>query len=528
MQVVQGLETRIPSPSVPAAAAIANRNEPSTSILPGLGARIGTVCILFVAVFYLSTIREGHDWGDDFSQYILHAANLASGAPYAPTRYLYNPDDPVTGPQQYPPGFPIALAPIVWAFGLELLPMKVEIVLFFVAALFLIHRFARSLMPTTSAAAVTLLVGLNPSLWALKDQILSDVPFLFFFIATILCLVDADDTAKSARQRMVLTLFGAAAMYAAYATRVIGFVLLPSLIMRDLIVHRRVTREGLVAATTFVVLAGVHHLLWGEAIYSQALATTMSALAAHVVSYLRWLSDLWDNGYVDLARKALFLVTLVLATFGCVSLSQQRTAILPAVAVLFYMAVIIVWPNAQGTRFLLPVIPIYMACCVRGASSIDRAIAHRGGKPGIVLGVFLAVAGVCYISRYSTLPFGPLEEGIGKRESVELFDFVKASTHPADVIVFSRPRALALFAERTVTPPSRSADPCALWRYIRRVGATYLITGPGSTNDNATYLAGFVHDFAPHLREVMRNADVAVYHVESAPVNCVGQPSAIQ
>ena len=107
MQVVQGLETRIPSPSVPAAAAIANRNEPSTSILPGLGARIGTVCILFVAVFYLSTIREGHDWGDDFSQYILHAANLASGAPYAPTRYLYNPDNPVTGPQQYPPGFPL-------------------------------------------------------------------------------------------------------------------------------------------------------------------------------------------------------------------------------------------------------------------------------------------------------------------------------------------------------------------------------------------------------------------------------------
>ena len=102
---------------MPAAPAIANGKEPSKSILPGLGPRTGTICILFVAVFYLSTIREGHDWGDDFSQYILHAENLASGAPYAPTRYLYNPDDPVTGPQQYPPGFPIALAPIVWTLG---------------------------------------------------------------------------------------------------------------------------------------------------------------------------------------------------------------------------------------------------------------------------------------------------------------------------------------------------------------------------------------------------------------------------
>ena len=81
-----------------AAPAIANGKEPSTSILPGLGPRTGIICILFVAVFYLSTIREGHDWGDDFSQYIMHAENLATGARYAPTRYLFNPDDPVTGP----------------------------------------------------------------------------------------------------------------------------------------------------------------------------------------------------------------------------------------------------------------------------------------------------------------------------------------------------------------------------------------------------------------------------------------------
>jgi hypothetical protein len=167
-----------------------------------------------------------------------------------------------------------------------------------------------------------------------------------------------------------------------------------------------------------------------------------------------------------------------------------------------------------------------VACCVLGASSIDRAIARRGGKPALVLGMFLAGAGVTYIARYSTLPFGPLQEGIAKRESVELFKFVKASTEPADVIVFSRPRALALFGERTVTPPSRPADPCALWLYIRRVGATYLVTGPESTNDNAQYLARFVRDFAPNLREMMRNADVAVYHVESAPANCVGQPLA--
>jgi hypothetical protein len=490
----------------------------------GAESRTGTLCVLLVAVFYLSTIREGHDWGDDFSQYILHAANLASGAPYAPTRYLFNPDNPLIGPAQYPPGFPIALAPIVRTFGLDLWPMKAEVVLFFVAALFLIHRIVRSFMPTTSAAAVVLLVGLNPSLWALKDQILSDVPFLFFFMATVLCLIVADDEVWRARHRVALSVLGGVAMYAAYATRVVGAVLLPSLIVRDLIVHRRLTREGLIAAATFVMLAGVHHVTWGETSYSQALAITASTVVVNIVSYLRWLSDLWDNGYIDLARRVLFLVTLAFATFGYLSLWQQQKAILPAVAVLFYLAVIIAWPFAQDTRFLLPAIPIYVACIALGASSIDRALARRGAKQGIVLGVFLAMAGVSYIARYSTLSFGPLQEGIAKRESVELFDFIKTSTHPADVIVFSRPRALALFGERTVTPPSRPADPCALWLYVRRVGATYLVTGPDPANENAKYLARFVRDFAPNLREVMRNADVAVYRVESAPATCANVP----
>ncbi len=512
---------------MPVAPAIANGKQSARAIQARLfthlsSARSGTICVLLVAVFYLSTIREGHDWGDDFGQYILHAANLASGAAYAPTRYLYNPDNPLIGPAQYPPVFPLALAPIVWMFGLDLWSMKVEIVLFFAAALLLVDRIVRPFLSTASATAVVLLVGMNPELWALKDQILSDVPFLFFFMATVLCLIMADDVERRPRQRVALSSLAGAAMYLAYGTRVIGVVLLPILIARDLIVHRRLMRESLVAAAIFMVLAVVHHFLWGQTSYSQTFAITASTVSANLVTYLRSLSDLWDNGYIDLPRRVVFLVTVAFATLGYISLWQQK-AILPLGAVLFYMAVIIAWPYAQGTRFLLPVIPIYMACCVLGASSIDRAIARRGGKPGIVLGIFLALAAVSYIARYSTLSFGPIQEGIAKRESVELFNFVKTSTHPDDVVIFSRPRALALFGERTVTPPSRPADPCVLWLYVRRVGATYLVTGPDPANENARYLARFVRIFAPNLREVMRNRDVAVYRVESVP-SCVAQP----
>jgi hypothetical protein len=486
-----------------------------------VGALAGTLSVLIVALFYLFTIREGHDWGDDFSQYIQHASNLASGVSYTDTRYLYNPDNPSIGPRQYPPGFPVTLAPVVRTFGLDLQAMKVEVILFFVAALFLTSRLVQSFMSPAAGAAVVLAVGLNPYFWDFKDQVLSDLPFLFFFCATLLCLTRADEADTSQRRVWAFAVLGGAAMYAAYATRVVGVVLLPSLIMRDLIRYRLVTKQSLVASGVFLSLASVHYLVWPrDTSYTDLLTINPPIIAANIASYLRWLAEIWDNGYADLPRKVLFLATAGFAVLGYASLWKRPKAILLVVAPLFYLAAIVVWPLAQDTRLLIPVIPIYLACFVLGVTAVDETIARRWGRLHIVPGLLLAAVAVTYIARYSTLPFGHLQEGIAKPESVELFDFVKASTRRDDVLVFSRPRALSLFSERTVTPPSRSADPCGFWRYIQRVGANYLVTGPGMANEEAKYLAYFVRDFARNLRQVMQNADVAVYRVESAPAMC--------
>ena len=487
-----------------------------------MGSLAGTLCVLIVAAFYLVTIREGHDWGDDFSQYIQHAVNLAHGESYTATRYLYNPDNPSIGPRQYPPGFPIALAPVVRVFGVDLQHMKVEEVLFFVAALLLIHQLIQPLMPPAASAAVVLALGFNPVLWDFKDQILSDLPFLFFFFATILCLTRSDEPARSARLRLALSVLGGAAMYASYATRVVGIVLLPSVVMRDFIRHRQLTKETLIAAGSFAALAGLQYLLWTrDTSYTDLLTIDVPVLAANAVSYLRWFTEFWANGYAELPRKMLFLATAGLAVVGYGSLWRQPKAILFAIASLFYLTVIALWPLAQDTRFLIPVLPFYMTCCVLGARVIDRAIGDRIGRRNVVLAMVVAAVASTYIARYTTLPFERLPEGIAKRESVELFDFVKTSSQEDEVFVFSRPRALSFFTGRIVTPPPRSDDGCRLWLYIQLVGAAYIVTGPDASNAEAEYLARFVRDFAPHLRAVMENNDVAVYRVESVPAQCV-------
>ncbi len=93
-----------------------------------------------------------------------------------------------------------------------------------------------------------------------------------------------------------------------------------------------------------------------------------------------------------------------------------------------YLIPAILWPAVQGTRFLIPVVPFLLYYCLLGVQRVEAAVEQRVGRRPIVLGAFLAAVLMSYAGRYSTLAFGPLEEGIAKRESVELFEFVKAST----------------------------------------------------------------------------------------------------
>ena len=133
----------------------------------------GVMCAVLIGMFYVVTIREGHDWGDDFSMYIHHAQNIAHGKSYVETGYIYNPLNPAVGPRAYPPGFPLLLAPVVKLFGLDLWPLKVVVVGFFVGSLLAIVLLFRSALPPAHLAALVLVMGFNPFFWEFKDHILS-------------------------------------------------------------------------------------------------------------------------------------------------------------------------------------------------------------------------------------------------------------------------------------------------------------------------------------------------------------------
>jgi hypothetical protein len=475
------------------------------------------LCAVLVGALFVLTIREGEDWGDDFSLYIHHAENIARGIPYGETGYIYNPHNPAVGPKIYPPGFPLLLAPVVKLFGRNLWFMKLEIVLFFVGSLLLVFALFRSVLPPGYVHALVLVMGPNPFFWDFKDHVLSDLPFLFFVLLSLYLFLRADALNSSLRRRTTYAALAGLAAYISYATRVLGVVLLPSFLAHDLIRHKKVTVMAWMACAVFVALAAAQYMLWvRDTSYADQFAVTTPIVMGNLISYLRSLSDLWDNGYSDAGRKAVFLAASGLAGWGYFRLVRNRVGLL-AVVPIFYLVPVILWPSVQGTRFLIPVIPFYFGCLLLGIRSMDSAIAKRSRRKYASLVASLVVIGATYAGRYSTLPSGRFTEGIADDQSVEMFNYVRTATAPTDVFVFSKPRALSLYTGRSASAPFSPSDPCALWQYIREIDASYVVTGPGALNSDVVDLQRFVEKFRPNFRLALENQDLAVYRVERNP-----------
>lgn len=207
--------------------------------------------IVAIGVFYVSTLVGGHNWGGDFSQYIHHAKNLAEGKAYNDILYISNSFASVS-PAIYPPVFPLILAPVYAIWGLNLMAMKLVGIVFLVSALAVLSKLFQHRLSSLSLIILALIVGLNPYFWIFKDNILSDLPYLFFSLCS-LYFMQRNHSEKNLGISILLGIF----MYLAYGTREIGITLPLALLTYELWHYHKLRSGSLIALALFVLLAGV-------------------------------------------------------------------------------------------------------------------------------------------------------------------------------------------------------------------------------------------------------------------------------
>jgi hypothetical protein len=476
--------------------------------------RIGpALTILAVVIFYLASLTRGHAFiGDDFAAYVMHAENIAVGRAYSDIRYVPNPTAVGFAPAQgYPPVYPLLLAPAYKIWGLDLLPMKVVTVVCFGISLAALVLLFSSVLSAWALSALVAITGFNIVFWSQHDYLLSESAYLMFSFGTLLAAQkiysDLEPNEWRLRSALILSLL----LYATYGTRTVGVVLLPALVLADLCKFRRPSRFLIVVVTFSVGLILLQNtLLLSPKAYLNAEHISAPMIREHVVFYGKTLSYVWRNGFSKLLQ---IFMALAFTTLASMALGRNfwTTKSIVGFYLLGYAAVLTVWTTEIGMRGLIPMLPLYFAFGIEGLAAFGKRF--NPPTPRSLIALSLALIGVAYLGAYHWKTQQPHLGDVQDPEAQQLFSYLRNNTRPGDLLVFQKPRTLALFTNRSTTMLAPGEPAAAAQSFFAAVNAKFLVQNRATSYPIQEFIADGILAGSP----VFDNGVFQVYAITARP-----------
>lgn len=491
--------------------------------------------VALVAVFHLLTLRSGVGWYGDTYQYLLHAENLVAGRPYADTGYIFNPEQ-YMAPAAYPAGFPVLLAPVIALFGMSVPAILVLMTLVWAATVAAFAFLFRYELPARYVYGLVLAIGLQPYVWELKHEPLSDLPFLLGVVLSLLCYERAV-RAEGGREVGFAVAAGIAAAYA-IAVRPLALVLVPAFLVADLVRARRLTRAAIVSVVGCGVLygfyAGLVDLETGTRVVPtggeggaatgggygalvriavlEHLGDIPRHVAANIIDYARATFVFWHIPQPGggLVKNVLMGLSLVPLGLGLGHRLRRRFGGIEAFVVLYALS-LLPW-SFSGVRYLAPLIPFYYFYLFVG---LERW--HAGRRTQRVARLATASVAVALVTVYALRYEALLLDGRHSPDLAELaadpvYVYLREETPPATVLMTSGdPRAAVFFSRRAA---STAPTDVSRWpAFAERLGASYAVVGKGGREDIGPLL------MSSHFRLIRSSDTLDLYRVTRLQVD---------
>jgi len=443
---------------------------------PNPSTRAFTLCCLSIVVLgiilsFLS-FRVGHEWGDDFALYIAQAESIVHcsvaklKAQQAITQTLSS-EKP--GPDFYPWGFPLLLSPVPLVFGDDLHAMKVYVYLFYLGALMVMYYLFKAQLSRNHLFLMMAVFATNPYFFVFKDNVLSDVPYLFFFLLLV-----------KAIERFVIEkrfLWSAAYSYFSlgvlvfwsYFLRTQGIVLLILLLIAQVVEYirggRRSFRETLLSViptAVFLVLFLCVQCIIPASSYPDTFSwQEVGMILWHNVQYYSTaLSEFFYYPIfaekvhgIDIVMKTAYVCTVPVFLWGL--WGTFRKDYLYGMVILLSFAILLPLAFSNGLRYLFPAIPFYFYFFIVGLTSLQTKLKEK--IPSLqqlnlvytILLPFLLYSVLC-ISYLTVLFRTSLKTMQGPYEATteQLQHFIVANTSSDELLVFHKPRIMRLLTGR--------------------------------------------------------------------------------
>ncbi len=414
------------------------------------------VMIVLASVLLASaSLTRGHVWGDDFASYVMQAESIFHGTMKQFVQHnaftIYQSSSQI-GPVAYPWGYPLILVPAYALKGIHPLTLKLPNLFFFAGFLVCLYLLMRTRLGQGESLLVVLLFAFCPLLLQFLDQILSDIPFLFF--STLALWLMVREERLGTRSSIVLGLVTAAAFF----IRTTGILLLFSFLALEawkIWLHRK-DREAvqaygktmLVTILSFSALWIVYALIFpggGESYFAQYRDFKVQTALAYSVQYFNLFGMFFGE---SIFWKIIYYLLVIFFLVGAwIRRKQDLIFILFFVA---WMLLLITWPSWQGPRFIFPLLPIFVYFAFQGMKyAVGKLPAPYGRYGERTIYVFWALVTVSFLITSSMYAYANLQNdralnGPFDPYSQEVYNYIQEKTPASSVIVFFKPRAMRL------------------------------------------------------------------------------------
>jgi 4-amino-4-deoxy-L-arabinose transferase-like glycosyltransferase len=426
--------------------------------------------ILLCVVINGSTLHGGHNWGGDFSQYIIHAQNIIAQRPYGQGIMLNNP-------VVYPPGYPLLIAPFLKGFGLDFKILKMLNLFFWYAALYPLFWVAARRVRRDIALLLVLLFAASSSFFVFKQNILSDVPF-FFFVSYAIYFFYAFCHRKGfeRRQDVIHFILFLLVISWAFLLRSAGIVLFIAAAVYWAWVRKDVKKFlGVCLAFGAVLAVQTVWIGWHQGFFSHiwdhplAFAGRIGQRNALVFQALFWFfcpgqTLLTESVFQPVAACLEWAAPLFYglgAYFFCRQLWRREISF----GFLFlglYVALLLVWSGFESSvsgfvRYCYPIVGLFFVAVMHGLSSVcgrffpaQAVERHRNFSVKILLVIFIFLN---IFNIYGMYDFN--DDVLWLRKNQELFQWVRHHLAKEEHYMIWRPRPVALMTGRVGTVPWR-------------------------------------------------------------------------
>ncbi|MCK5580045.1 MAG: glycosyltransferase family 39 protein [Candidatus Omnitrophica bacterium] len=449
------------------------------------------IFVLLYAVLNLTTLYHGHNWGDDFSYYLAISRNIANGQPLLSGIILNQLHVP-------PPGFSIILLPFVYIFGLNFAVLKIINVIFWALSIITIYPIFKKEFGEDIAGLCTILLLASNYFFTFKQQILSDVPYVFFIALAIRFFLEIceseknNDPAASEKYFKKFLLIAAIAFFIKTA----ALFLFASAILYFVFVYKNWGRAFRVFAVLIAGLAlqsliiGIHsgkfqyffaspveHII---TIYNNSFLVLSSILYFYCPAVTRINAALFKS-LVQLIILIYPFVYVLLGVYLISGLLKRKISFIACFTIINILALTIItaFPVSPKTfaRHIMAIAPWVLLLSIKIVLYLMKAYCSKFSRTlnvDIIAKVGIAIFIILNIyANHATYYFN--DDAILNKKNSELFSWVKENISTSEHYFFYKPRAMALLTNRLGYDITWIKDPAEFHSIMKNYAINYII-----------------------------------------------------